>query len=113
MANLDTPSKRISSVGLLVASTLALPLPDGTLSAGDRQHQAHSYSGILASAVVAPTYPLILGDFTTLLSRHFDVLYAANPDDLNTLLSAEIPTVRADVDSGQKDLDTDYTKYLG
>lgn len=59
------------------------------------------------------TFPLILGDFTTLLAKHFDVLYAATPDDLNTLLSAEIPTVRTDVDAGQKDLNTDWDKFLG
>lgn len=48
MANLDTRKKRASSVRLGLAWLLAPPLPDGTLDAGDRQHQAWSYSGILA-----------------------------------------------------------------
>lgn len=48
MANLDTRSKRASSVGIALAFVLAPPLPDGTLSQGDRQHIAVSYSGILA-----------------------------------------------------------------
>lgn len=51
MANLDTRSKRASSVALLIWSTLAPVLPDNTISQGDRQHIAHTYSGILASAI--------------------------------------------------------------
>ena len=47
MANLDTRSKRASSVALF-GFVMAPPLPDGTLDQGDRQHVAFSYSGILA-----------------------------------------------------------------
>jgi len=50
MADLDTRSKRASSVQLLVPSTLAPVLPDATLDQGDRQHIALSYSGIAAAA---------------------------------------------------------------
>jgi hypothetical protein len=49
MANLDSRSKRASSVGLLLRPILALPLPDGTLSQGDRQHIAANYAGVLAT----------------------------------------------------------------
>ena len=55
MANLDTPSKRASSVQILVPSMVAPPLPDGALDQGDRQHIAWSYSGIAAGAEVAVT----------------------------------------------------------
>lgn len=48
MANLDTRSKRASSVGIALSFVLAPPLPDGTIGQGDRQHIAVSYSGILA-----------------------------------------------------------------
>lgn len=110
MANLDTASKRASSVALLIRSTLALPFPDGVLSQGDRQHGARTYSGILASAM---TVPLELEDLMTVLIPHLAVLYAATlGDDYNTLLARDIPVVRADADSKQKDLNTDYDIYL-
>ena len=50
MANLDTRSKRASSVQVLQPALLAPVLPDGTIGQGDRQHTAHAYSGIAASA---------------------------------------------------------------
>jgi|SRR3990167_7407597 len=50
MANLDTRSKRASSVQILVPWVLAPLLPDGTIAQGDRQHIAWTYSGILAVA---------------------------------------------------------------
>lgn len=54
MANLDTRSKRASSVNLLKPYQLALVLPDATIAQGDRQHTAWSYSGILAGVVIPP-----------------------------------------------------------
>lgn len=45
---LDSRSKRASSVGIMLPFVLALPLTDGTLDHGDRQHVAWNYSGILA-----------------------------------------------------------------
>lgn len=53
MANLDTRSKRASSVGILSPFILAPVLPDGSISQADRQHIALSYSGILAEALAA------------------------------------------------------------
>lgn len=56
MADLDTRSKRASSVQILLPFVLAPVLPDGTIDQGDRQHTAHSYSGIAADA---PTIVLL------------------------------------------------------
>jgi len=55
MADLDTRSKRASSVQVLAPATLSLVLPDGTIGLGDRQHIAWSYSGIAAGAPPAAT----------------------------------------------------------
>ena len=73
MANLDTRSKRASSVGIMLAFVLAPPLPDGTLDQGDQQHIAVSYSGILAEApvVVAPPILDCLADFEVLSIPRF------------------------------------------
>jgi len=49
MADLDTRSKRASSVQVMAPYILSPVLPDGTLSQGDRQHIAWTYSGILAA----------------------------------------------------------------
>ncbi|HXG36513.1 MAG TPA: hypothetical protein VNL15_06065 [Dehalococcoidia bacterium] len=49
MANLDTRSKRASSVQVLSPWVLAPPAPDGLIGQGDRQHIAWTYSGIDAS----------------------------------------------------------------
>lgn len=49
---LDTRSRRASSVNLWKPYVIALVLPDGTLSQGDRQHTAWDYSGILAGAAI-------------------------------------------------------------
>lgn len=60
MANLDTRSKRASSVSVLLISVLSPVLPDGTVVQGDRQHTANHYSGIAAAApdVTGPPYYL-------------------------------------------------------
>jgi hypothetical protein len=50
MANLDTRSKRASSVNFWKPYVCALVLPDGTINQGDRQHTAWTYSGLLAAA---------------------------------------------------------------
>ena len=49
MADLDSRTKRASSVQMLVFSILAPVLPDGTIAQADRQHIIHTYSGILAT----------------------------------------------------------------
>lgn len=59
MANLDTRSKRASSVGILLVSMLAPPLPDATIGTGDKQHIAWSYSGIAAATVVDQNADLV------------------------------------------------------
>lgn len=63
MANLDTPSKRTSSVSILMPFDIAPVIPDGAIAQRDRQDIALSYSGILASAAVAsslvPRLPLL------------------------------------------------------
>lgn len=56
ISNLDSRSKRASSAGIALAFVLAPPLPDGTISQGDRQHIAVSYSGILAEESNPFTY---------------------------------------------------------
>ena len=53
MADLDTRSKRASSVNVLKPWTLALVLPDGAIGQADRQHSAWAYAGILASGGAA------------------------------------------------------------
>lgn len=47
---IDSASKRASAVAMLGTFMPALPWPDGTIGQGDRQHQAWTYSGILAGA---------------------------------------------------------------
>ena len=49
MADLDSVSKRASSVQILIPSTLAPVIPDATIDQGDRQHIAFTYSGVLAA----------------------------------------------------------------
>lgn len=56
MANLDSRSKRASSVNILKPFMADLVLPDATISQGDRQHIALAYSGILAGAASTLTW---------------------------------------------------------
>lgn len=42
----DTPSKRLSIIHLGNPWRQTVPLPDGTINAGDRLHTAYLYSGI-------------------------------------------------------------------
>ena len=55
MANLDTRSKRASSVNFLKPYTASLVLPDGAINQGDRQQSAWAYSGIAAAGVGGST----------------------------------------------------------
>lgn len=55
MADLDTTSKRRSSVGILLIFVVVPPLSDATIDVGDRQHIAVSYSGISSGTPVAAT----------------------------------------------------------
>lgn len=81
MADLDTASKRISSVGLF-GIILAPPLPDATVAQGDRQHIALTYSGIAATAAAALAFVL---DLNTRLWVYLADLYTVSPVD-NTAL---------------------------
>lgn len=64
-----------------------------------------------AAAGLNPS-PAILGDFTTLLALHMVSLYALTPDDFNTLITQEIPSVMSASDSLQRDLNTEYSRFL-
>lgn len=56
MADLDTRSKRASSVNLLSPFAADLVLPDASIDQGDRQHIALAYSGILAASSVSDNF---------------------------------------------------------
>jgi hypothetical protein len=45
---IDTRSKRASILGLISGTALTLPLSDGVISQGDRQHVALTYAGLTA-----------------------------------------------------------------
>ena len=106
---INTRSRRASVLGIVAPYVLTLPLADGTVGQPDRQHVAFTYPGIQAAADVIPTE---LEDFTTILGYHAAALYVATPDDLNTLLVQEVPTMRSAAGSDQRDLNTDWAKYL-
>lgn len=53
MADADTPSKRYSIMNLSCPWRILLPIPDGTLNQGDRQHLLYYYSGIAWAGGVA------------------------------------------------------------
>jgi len=53
MADLDTAAKRGAHLHLQRVFDPYLPIPDGTISQGDRQHLAWLYSGILAAGATA------------------------------------------------------------
>lgn len=50
---IDSRDKRASAIGLALAWARTAPVPDGTLSAADRQHIAGAYRGIDIGNVVA------------------------------------------------------------
>ena len=52
MPDLDSVSKRSSGINVGSPWRSSLPIPDGSLDQGDRQHVAHMYSGIAASGGV-------------------------------------------------------------
>lgn len=81
MANLDSRSKRASSVGMVLPFFAVPILPDGTLAQGDRQHGAFTYSGILAGAQVLLDFVLDLNTRLTVFLRDF----YSSTSDLPTL----------------------------
>ena len=54
---MDTANKRMSAINVASPWRGLLPIPDGAIAQGDRQHVALMYAGILAGAIVAPTIP--------------------------------------------------------
>lgn len=56
---MNTPSKRASAIGIGLAVRLVLPVPDGAVEAGDRQHVAYCYAGG-AGAPVVPVVPPVV-----------------------------------------------------
>ena len=86
MANLETRSKRASSIQALMPFMIAPPLPDGTISQGDRQHIAWMYSGILATEFLATFLTYILTRTRSLIG-------------VNVGINEEIMTVRSGVNS--------------
>lgn len=109
MANLDSRSKRASSVGLLMPFLLAPPLPDGTLAAGDRQHSAFTYSGILASGAVALAFVL---DLNTRLMVYLRDLYTVTGGDLTTLVARRLGELSGDYTSRMRQLIQDATDAM-
>lgn len=107
MADLDTASKRISSVGLWGVA-LALPLPDGTLGQGDRQHIAASYSGILAGAAAAMEFIL---DLNTRIKSYLCTLYSADmaTADNSALVARYLAAETGDMNARFQKLITDST----
>ena len=64
VGNLDTRSKRASSVGFLKSWAGALVLPDGALDQGDRQQISWTYSGVLAAGVGGgPVIPVFMNQY--------------------------------------------------
>ena len=70
MPDLDTTSKRRSSVQVLASYNLAPPLPDGTLDAGDRQHIAWTYA-LAAAAAPSATETRVLRVYQGLIVESF------------------------------------------
>jgi hypothetical protein len=65
----DTLSKRVSALAM------SFPLPDGTLTAPDRQHVLWTYTGIAA----APPVPTVIFGQLLVLSRPLALLLLRRP----------------------------------
>lgn len=62
---IDTRDRRASCVGLALAFRIVLPVADGGLDAGDRQHTAYTYRGIAAGVPEREAFATIF-----LMARH-------------------------------------------
>ena len=113
MANLDTRNKRSSGLHVTLPWRGLFPLPDGTVSAADRQHADGQYSGIAAAAAQQAT---ILGDLTTLFSGYVDDLHdtALVASDSDTLVANDLATVIASslIGGESDDHNTMYAIYI-
>jgi hypothetical protein len=109
MADLDTASKRTSSVGLLLGWLLAPPIPDGTLGAGDRQHVAWSYSGIAAAAGTVLAFIL---DMNTRMLVYLRDLYSAPTAELTSLTTRYLAAQTGEMTARVRKLQTDATDAM-
>jgi hypothetical protein len=105
---LDTANKRASSVGLL-GLMLAPPIPDGALSAGDRQHVSWSYSGILAATVAALAFVL---DLNTRLLVFLRDHYSVSGGDLTSLATRYLAGLSGDYNVRFRKLIQDATDAM-
>lgn len=111
MADLDSASKRTSSVGWGLVWMLAPPIPDGTLNQGDRQHVGFSYSGIAAAAVAALAFVLDLNTRLCVFLRDF---YSQPTGELTTLASKYLrEEVSGDMNVRFRQLVTDANTAMG
>jgi hypothetical protein len=105
--SVDTRDKRFSMIGLAKPFVRLLANPTGTIGQASRQAFVFLYTGILASG---PIISVAFQDLTTLFCAHLVTLRMANGGrDLTTLVSAEIPIVRA---SDPADLNTAFEEFL-
>lgn len=58
---MNTRSKRASAIRMMRPFMLALPEPDSTVDAADREHTAFGYAGILSGAFVVEPIANIVG----------------------------------------------------
>ena len=107
MANLDTVSKRVSSVGLF-NSVLAPPIPDGTLSQGDRQHIAWTYSGISAGLAIVDSSRSHKEEKRK--SVDWSIPFVVQKEELETL-DKQIAVVKAEINASKKEIDYSASIY--
>lgn len=75
MADMDTPSKRLSTLDWDQVWNSGLPIPDGSIGQGDRFQGTWTYSGISAAAAVADAIVCLLAPETLKIRAHLrDVL---------------------------------------
>ena len=55
----------------------------------------------------AGSFPLTLDDLTTIFSARCTTVYVATPDDLTTLMAADIIRIRQATNSHERDVNTD------
>jgi hypothetical protein len=109
VADLDTRSKRASSVGMLLGFFAAPPLPDGTLGQGDRQHVGWSYSGILASVTAALEF---IGDINSRVYRYLCDYYSVSSGDLTSMATKYMATLSGDMNQRWHRLVQDATDAM-
>ena len=107
MANLDTRSKRASSVAVFASWQVSPVLPDGTISRLDRQHVAWTYSGISAGAAVAVVATGVGYDYKVPRSRRHRLyidgkLHMVTPEEEAALLNKLIADLDSEIERATK-----------